>query len=135
MLYSGHKEYRIRIDECMSMLNKLTGIGNHSITLAHELEKICCYTVTNCSYLHYLPRTFRRLLYIIIANIHVFIKPVLAVYYYNYYALLLERKTKRVIDIHGLTALKFAKTFLRAYCKHAWASILTATQRANLKIT
>lgn len=127
---------KILINEGLSTLGNITGIGNVSYNLWKHLNKIADCDLSNYSYLHYFPRIIRRQLYIINVNLEtIFNKEYDIIHYQNYYTPKPHRKINQVTTIHDLSVFKYPQSFPEYYLPYIRKAIIKSLERVEAIIT
>jgi len=125
---------KILIDDGMATSRFLTGIGHHSLNLAIALNRYLPCRLTNYGPIRFVPRIFRRLIYIFAVNLFTPLRRVDVVHFQNYY-LPRFRGSKRVVaTIQDLTAFTFPQTLPPLYCRFARKATAQAVARSDLII-
>ncbi|MFA3784110.1 glycosyltransferase [Melioribacteraceae bacterium 4301-Me] len=122
---------KVLIDDGLSTINKLTGIGYQAINLYLSLKKIIFCDITDFNYLRNLHRYLRRFIYFFHSNYLVKKNIYDIIHYQNYYVPFLKGRAKQIVTIHDLGAFKFPETIPYLYVKYNQHSILNALKRAN----
>jgi glycosyltransferase involved in cell wall biosynthesis len=131
LLESGIIIMKLLIDEGLSTLVKLTGIGHYSVELEKCLKnKVEKTEISNYYYLKALPKIFRRLSYLYLSNLNAF-KDYDVVHFTNYYVPPLKLKAKYVVTIHDFTPFVFPETLSKSYIYYLGNTIRKAVKRAN----
>lgn len=123
------------IDDGLSRIVKLTGIGNQAYHLFLSLEKVTDCKISNYDYLKRLPKYFRRLLYILHSNLLAKRNDYDVIHYQNYYVPFLKGKAKCVVTIHDLVTFKYPETMSSFYVKYNQLTIKKALLNADCIIT
>ncbi len=127
---------KILINEGLSTLGNLTGIGNVSYNLWKHLNKITDCDLSNYNYLKYLPRIIRRQLYIINVNLEtIFNKKYDIIHYQNYYTPKPHRKIIQVTTIHDLSVFKYPQLFPEYYLPYIRRAIIKSLERVEAIVT
>lgn len=96
---------KVLIDEGLSTLQELGGIGYFSISLWEHLKNFIECDITNFQYLKSLPRIAKRAIYLGLANIEPYKRQYDIIHYQNYYVPRFLGKSKGVATIHDLAGL------------------------------
>lgn len=126
---------KILIDDGLSRIVKLTGIGYQAYNLFLSLKKVANCEITNYDYLKRFPKYLRRLLYVLDSNLSTKKNDYDIIHYQNYYVPLLKGRAKRVVTIHDLTTFKYPETTSSFYVKYNKYSTKQAVQNADCIIT
>ena len=126
---------KIFIDDGLSTIVKLTGIGYQAHNLYLSLKKISDCSISDYSFLKKQPRYLRRFLYIAYANYGSAISDYDILHYQNYYVPRFSSGKKKIVTIHDLGAFKFPETIPYFYVKYNQHSIRSALKRADGIIT
>ncbi len=126
---------KILIDDGLSRIVKLTGIGYQAYNLYLSLRKKVNCVITDYNYIKLLPRYVRRLLYIIYTNCRSFFNDYDIIHYQNYYIPFTKGKAKHIVTIHDLGVFKFPETVPAFYVKYNRYSITNALKNADGVIT
>ena len=126
---------KILIDDGLSTIGKLTGIGYQAYNLFLSLKKISDCDITNYDYLKRFPKYFRRLLYILHSNFSLTRSDYDVIHYQNYYVPFLKGKAKRVVTIHDLATFKYPETMSSFYVWYNRYSIKKAIRNSDCIIT
>lgn len=105
MHYGEIINVKVLIDEGLSTLQQLGGIGYFSLTLWRHLRKFIDCDITDYHYLKRLPRSARRAAYLALANIEPRLKHYDVIHYQNYYVPHYKGKAKAVATIHDFAGL------------------------------
>jgi glycosyltransferase involved in cell wall biosynthesis len=122
---------KVLIDEGLSTLQQLGGIGNHCISLWEHLKKYVECDITNYFYLENIPRIAKRLIYLGLANSEPFIKKYDIIHYQNYYIPRFLGKAKGVTTIHDLGGLKYPSVYPAWYNAYLRKVIHAAVKRSD----
>lgn len=125
----------VLINEGLSTLGKLTGIGVHSYNLYKHLKKMINCKISNYNYLKYFPRIARRTLYISIVNIEVFFKKYDIIHYQNYYVPRNNTGTRQLTTIHDLTCFKYPDSLPGSYLPYITKAITQSINNVTAIIT
>lgn len=121
---------KILINEGLSTLSNLTGIGNVSYNLWKHLNKITICDITNYKYLRIVPRLIRRQIYILITNLQNIVNNKYdIIHYLNYYTPRPFGKAKQVTTIHDMTAFLHPNTLPRLYLYYIKRAIIKSLNR------
>ena len=93
---------KVLIDEGLSTLQQLGGIGYFSLSLWEHLKKFVECDITDYHYLKRFPRVAKRMLYLGLANIEPLKQQYNIIHYQNYYVPRFLGKSKGVVTIHDL---------------------------------
>lgn len=125
----------VLIDDCLSTLGALGGIGHQSLCLAKHLGKFVQCDFQGHRHLRFIPRVARKLSYIGLANLEALRKEYDVIHYQNHYVPILKGRSKKVVTINDLSVFRFPETvpvIWRAYNRHA---IAHAVSRADAIVT
>jgi glycosyltransferase involved in cell wall biosynthesis len=122
---------KVLIDEGLSTLQQLGGIGNHCISLWKHLKKYVECDITNYFYLNNMPRIAKRLIYLGLANSEPYIKKYDIIHYQNYYIPKFLGKAKGLTTIHDLGGLKFPEIYQSWYNAYFRNVVRNAIKRSD----
>lgn len=127
---------KILINEGLSTLGNLTGIGNVSYNLWTHLNKIVDCDLTNYYYLRAIPRIIRRQLYIAIVNFESILNNKYdIIHFQNYYTPKPFGKTIQVATIHDLSVFEFPQSYPKHYLPYITRAIINTLNRVEAIIT
>ncbi len=121
---------KVLIDEGLSTLQELGGIGHNSINLWCHLKKFIDCDITDYRYLKRLPRILKRGMYLGLASIEPLKQKYDVIHYQNYYTPRLFGKTKAVTTIHDLGGLELPAVYQSWYNAY-FRSIIAATVKRS----
>jgi glycosyltransferase involved in cell wall biosynthesis len=131
----GNKPLRIVIDDGLSTLGRLGGIGSQCLSLYDGLHRLSDCRLTRYEYLRYLPRPFRRLVYVPLANFRALVTDGDVMQYQNYYVPRFRGQALMVSTIHDLVAVRFPETLPLWYRYYSRKALTTSLRRSDLIIT
>lgn len=122
---------RVLIDEGLSTLQQLGGIGYFSLSLWKHLRKFIDCDITNYSYLRRLPRAAKRAAYLALANLEPRREQYDVIHYQNYYVPRLPGMAKVVTTIHDFAGLTSPEVYPGWYNYYFRKVLRKAILRAN----
>jgi glycosyltransferase involved in cell wall biosynthesis len=125
---------RVLIDDGMSTSRFLTGIGHHCVGLADALSRIVDCRLTDYGPIRFVPRLFRRFIYILAVNLATPFRGEGIVHFQNYYVPRFRGSKIVVVTIQDLTAFRFPDTLPSIYLRYARKAIAQAVVRSDLVI-
>jgi glycosyltransferase involved in cell wall biosynthesis len=126
---------KVLIDDGLSTIQQLGGIGYQSLYLSNHLKKIIDCKITDYSKLRLFPRVIKRAAYIGLANIESIKNTYDLIHYQNYYIPRLSGKTKRVATVHDLGGLKCPEVYQEWYNIYFRRMLQNTIKRAEAVIT
>ncbi len=126
---------KVLIDDGLSTVQQLGGIGYQSMYLNIHLKKIIDCNITDYSKLRFFPRIIKRVVYIGLANIESIKNTYDLIHYQNYYIPRLSGKTKRVATVHDLGGLRCPDVYQGWYNMYFRSMLQNTVRRADAVIT
>lgn len=124
-------EMRILIDEGLSALTKLTGIGHYSRELAKHLKgRVEKVELTNYFYLKVLPRVFRRYSYLCLSNLNA-LKGFDVIHFTNYYVPPFKLKPRYIVTLHDFTPFVLPEALPKSYLLYIINAMRVAITKAD----
>jgi len=122
---------RVLIDEGLSTLQQLGGIGYFSLNLFEHLKPIVECEITNYRYLKGLPRLGKRASYLVLANLEPLRLKYDVIHYQNYYIPPFLGKAKGVVTVHDLGGLRSPNVYPFWYNSYFRRTLRNAVRRAD----
>ena len=122
---------KVLIDEGLSTLQQLGGIGYQSVYLWKHLQKLIKCDITDYRLLRKLPRGIKRAAYFGLANIEPYLQKYDLIHYQNYYIPRLFGKTKGITTIHDLGGFKSPPVYPEWYNTYFRRVIRSAVHRSD----
>jgi glycosyltransferase involved in cell wall biosynthesis len=126
---------RVLIDDGLSSLSNITGVGQHGYNVYKNLKNFCDCDITDYQYFKVIPRGFRKLIYEAYTNFHSFYKLYDLIHYQNHFIPKLKGKAKRVVTVHDLSVFRYPETVPSIYVKRNQNNLLFAVKNADAVIT
>ncbi|HMD14494.1 MAG TPA: glycosyltransferase family 1 protein, partial [Bacteroidota bacterium] len=121
----------VLIDDGLSTLQQLGGIGYFSVSLWKHLKKYIDCDLTDYRYLKGLPRAVRRTIYLGLANLESHRSRYQIIHYQNYYVPRFSGKAKRVTTVHDLAGLKSPESYPSWYNIYFRNTLRNAVKRSD----
>jgi glycosyltransferase involved in cell wall biosynthesis len=125
---------KVLIDEGLSTLKELGGIGHQSVNLWKSLKKSIDCDITDYQFLKTLPRGVRRAVYLGVTNLDPRLKRYDIIHYENYYVPRFPSSTRKVATIHDLGGLKAPDVYPGWYNAYFKRVLENAVKRAGAVI-
>ncbi|MBS4027440.1 MAG: glycosyltransferase family 4 protein [Ignavibacteriales bacterium] len=122
---------KVLIDDGLSSMKQLTGIGQVAVNLHKHLQSYCSSTIANYSFLSPFPRKMRRLLYLPLANRFSIYQNYDVVHFLNFYVPFVRIPAKKVVTIHDLCMFRFPETLPNWYLHYSINSVKIGIKRAD----
>jgi glycosyltransferase involved in cell wall biosynthesis len=125
---------KILIDEGLSTLQQLGGIGYFSESLWRNLKKYAECDITDYRYLKGFPRVVKRACYLALANIEPYKQKYDIIHYQNYYLPSHHGRAARIVTIHDMAGLRCPEVYPSWYNIY-FRKIITKTSQRSDAIT
>ncbi|HUL42840.1 MAG TPA: glycosyltransferase family 1 protein [Bacteroidota bacterium] len=122
---------KVLIDEGLSTLQQLGGIGYFSLNLYEHLKPLVDCEITNYRYLKGLPRVGKRAAYLVLANLEPLRRKYNVIHYQNYYIPIFPGRAKSVVTIHDLGGIRSPEVYPSWYNAYFRRTLRDAVRRAN----
>jgi glycosyltransferase involved in cell wall biosynthesis len=122
---------RVLIDEGLSTLQQLGGIGYQSVNLHLHLSKLIECDITGYGILKRMPRIIRRLSYIGFIHARAFSSKYDVIHYQNYYVPSFSGRSIPVVTIHDLGGVSYPDVYPEWYNAYFRRTIRNALKRAR----